>query len=396
MSADLGTPASGLVRDGMSLTLGAVITSVTGVVSWMVTARLLPPDQVGASAAFVSGFLFLGGVCELGLGPAMLRWLPRAGVQRTMLLRRAYSAVVAAAVLGAVVFLAAAAPMWPALFVVAVIAWTLFQFQFNVLAGLRRTNWVLAETTAFGVGRLLVLVAAAPVLGALGVLLSWVIPALLAVLVVSWLVFRMSHDGPGALPDRAEVAGLVGPTYPTYVCVAALYHLVPLVVTYRSGPALGAVFFVVWMTPNALDLATTSFSSSLVVRLARQPVDVGQLTRLAGIRLAALFAPALLLGTLLAAPALRLFGPAYAQGATALQLVLLGYLARLVVVLAIAVHLGAGRGARVAVLQGGGAVSMVAVVLLAPAGNLVWIGVGYLVVQLLLAVIAAAALMRSR
>jgi hypothetical protein len=109
-----------------------------------------------------------------------------------------------------------------------------------------------------------------------------------------------------------------------------------------------------------------------------------------------LFLPAILLGILLAGFMLTVFGHEYAQvGADLLRLLLLGYVGRLAVVLAVGVHLAQGGGLRVALLQGAGAVGMLVIVMLIPvSGGLTVIGVGFIVLQFVLAVFAIADLCR--
>src|SRR6187399_117409 len=226
-----------MVADGLALSASAAITAVAGMIGWIVAARLLPPAEVGDTSAFVSGFLLVAGIAKLGLGPAILRWLPRAGSRRRSLLSRSYLAVLLGGLLGATVFVLVPAggqmvhrlPAGAALFVPAAVAWTLFQFQDSVLTGLGQARWVPVENGSFSVLRLALLAALAPVAGSLGLIASWLVPTLLGVGVVSVLLFLRVRPGPvpGTLPDRREIVRLLAPTYPATVCVVVLYNLVP-------------------------------------------------------------------------------------------------------------------------------------------------------------------------
>ncbi|WP_188316601.1 oligosaccharide flippase family protein [Solihabitans fulvus] len=409
MTISPGAAGGGLLGDGLALTASALVTAGAGLVGWLLAARLLPRAEVGATSAFVSGFLLFATVAELGLGPAVLRWLPLAGRRTPMLLRRGYGVVVLVAVVAAGLFAlvpatavtTAAVPVFGGvLFVAASVGWTLFQFQDAVLTGLGRARWVLVENTAFSVARLVLLVVLGPRLGALGIVLSWVLPTVLGVLVVSALVVvtgRRVGGTAGRLPDRREVLSLVGPTYPATVCVAVLYNVVPLVVTARNGPEVGAVFFIVWMGLNALDVAATGFVNAVVVRLAGAEERAGVLVRHAATRMAAIFLPPIAVGVVGAGWVLGLFGDAYAEiGTSLLQVALVGYVARLVVVLVTGVHLAAGRGVVVAALQAANAVGMVVLILALPGPRLWPIGAGFLALQWVLAVVAVLGLWRRR
>ncbi|EWM10910.1 lipopolysaccharide biosynthesis protein [Kutzneria sp. 744] len=397
-----------MVRDGIALSAGAAFTSVAGLLGWVISARLVPTAEVGLTAAFTSGFLLVSGVTQVSLGPAVLRWLPRAGGRSGKLLLWTYAVVMAGALLGSLVFLAfpagrqaaLAVPGWGApLFVVVTLAWAVLQFQDPVLTGLDRAGAVLVKNLGFGLGRIAVLVLAAS-LGALGILLSWAVPTILAVLGATVVVVTASRRRdrrlePGILPTRSEVVSLLGPTYLASIGQSLMYYLVPLIVTARFGPVPGAVFFVVWTAVNAVDVAATGFVNSLVVRIATEPARARELVRLAGSRLAVFFGPMIVVGVVLARPLLSIFGPDYVElGGTALMLVLIGFAPRLLILLAVGVFQADGRGMPVAAFQLAGAAVMLPVAALLPTGGLVPLAVGFLTVQLAVAAVAALSLRR--
>ncbi|MTD57124.1 oligosaccharide flippase family protein [Amycolatopsis sp. RM579] len=389
-----------MVADGLALSASAAITAVAGMIGWVLAARLLPSAEVGDTSAFVSGFLLIAGVAELGLGPAVLRWLPRAGAQNRRLLRRGYLAVLLGGLAGSVVFVLVPAgadvvhrlPAGALLFIPAAVGWTLFQFQDAVLTGLGQARWVPVENGSFSVLRLALLGALAPVAGALGLVLSWMVPTVLGVVIVTVLVFRRVRPGrdPGALPDRREIVRLLAPTYPATVCVVVLYNLVPLIILHRFGAEANAVFFVVWTAINAVDVAATAFVNPLVVRLSAEPGHTRGLVRDAGKRLFLVFAPVLLLGGVLASVLLAIFGPEYTQGTGLLRILLAAQLPRLAVVLGVAVQLAAGRGIGVAALHATTALTAVVLALVLP--SQLAFGVGMLVAQGVLAVVVLAGL----
>lgn len=388
------TAAREMVADGLALSSSAAITAVAGMIGWILAARLLPQAEVGAASAFVSGFLLVAGIAEFGLGPAILRWLPRAGSRRRLLLGRSYLVVLLGGLAGATVFVlvpsgaqvARGLPAGVALFLPAAVGWTLFQFQDSVLTGLGRARWVPVENGLFSVLRLVLLGALAPLTGSLGLVLSWVVPTVLGVLVVSALVVRRAHGDPvvaGTLPDGREIVRLLAPTYPATVCVVVLYNLVPLIMLHRFGAEANAVFFVVWTAINAIDVAATAFVNPLVVRLSAQPGQARGLITEAARRLVLVFAPTMLVGGLLAGVVLAIFGRDYTQGAGLLRVLLVAQLPRLAVVLGVAVHLAAGRGAGVAIPQAATAALAVGLALVMPSEFA--FGVAMLVAQCALA-----------
>ncbi|GHF67675.1 oligosaccharide flippase family protein [Amycolatopsis bartoniae] len=384
-----------MFADGLALSASAAISAVAGMVGWILAAWLLPAADVGHTSAFVSGMLLIAGIAELGLGPAVLRWLPRSGPLQRLLLKRTYLVVLLGGLAGGIVFVlvpaggavAANVPGGAWLFVPAAVAWTAFQFQDAVLTGVGKARWVPVENGLFALSRLVVLVALAPLLGGLGLVLSWFAPTVLAVLVVTVLVFRRvrPRPEPGGLPTRGEVVRLLAPTYPGTVCVVVLYNLVPLIMLHRFGADANAVFFVVWTAINALDLAASMFVNPLVVGLSAEPEHARELVRRSGARLAMVFVPLLVLGGLLAGVLLLIFGPEYTHGTGLLRVLLAAQAPRLAVLVAIAVHLGQGRGLGVAKLHAATAALAVGLALFMPTE--LGFGLGLLAAQCVLAVV---------
>lgn len=435
-----------LLRDGLSLTMSAGLTSIAGMLAWVAAARLLPRAEVGQASAFVSGFLLVAGLGDLSLGAALMRWVPRAGEHRRTLILRCYAVVLVASLLVAIGVLvlptgdeiAETLPGFgPILFVAAALGWALFQFQDTVLVSLGRASWVPYENASIGLARVGILVVLGPLLGTLGILLSWMVPAAIGVVVISVLIARtlartrlptpgLHHAAParqtrsvdlrrpatwfarhprhearsehrfGTLPDRAEVLRLLGPTYPAKVCACTLTDLIPLLVIGRFGPAHGAVFFVVWMAANTVDYVVLSFAQSVIVRIAHEPARTAELFWIGCKRAILLFVPPLLLGVVIAHPVLSIFGRAYAaHGTTLLRLVLLGSIPRGLITLVVAVFLAHGKGKIVAALEAGSALGVIALVAFVPGHGLTSIGLGFVAVQTVVALAAMVLLFRA-
>lgn len=395
-----------MVRDGMSLTFSAALTSGIGMLGWVIAARLLPRAEVGTASAFVSGMLLVAGLADLGLGAALLRWVPRSGPLRGRLMLRSYCAVVVGAVLAAVAVLMVpsgeeildAVPRLavPA-FLLAAVAWALFQFQDNVIVSLSRAHWVPIENLSMGAVRIAALVLLAPALGVLGILFSWAVPAVASVAVMSVFIHRaLSREAdkfpagkPAALPSKRELYRFLAPTYPSKVSANLLSDFIPILVIGHFGEAAGAIFFVVWMAGNAVEYAASSFGHSLIVRISSEPDRTAALF-VAGLRrLGSIFVPGLLLGALIAHPVLSIFGSDYAaQGTLLLRLILIGCIPRLLTTTVIALGLAHGRGIAVAVLRTIPVVGMVLVVQFAGEMNLDLMGYGFCVVETVVALLA--------
>ena len=397
---------NGLVVDGLALGGSALLSAVAGFVSWLIVARTQPQAVVSTASAFVNAFILIASLAELSLGPVLLRWLPQAGRHVGKLIRGVYGAVlVAALVLSAGWLLlpasrgvlVATAPLSPflggVLFTVCALGWVLFHLQDEVLTGLHVARWVPLENILAAVSRLFLLMVLTPLLGALGIVLTWGVTTVLTVAIVSVGVARATHrrrDVEGSLPARSEVMRFSGSIYPATIASSVTAHLVPLIVIGRYGPDNGAVFFIVWMGLSALELAGVGLGNAMATRLAGGQQWTERYVVLSSLRFALFALPVLVIGFVAAGSLLSIFGDAYQAGGTELlRWIIVGFAVRLVTLLGTAVYIGAGRGARVAVTQGVNAAVTVALVLCLPTAGLTAIGIGYTIVQVVLAVIVS-------
>src|SRR5213080_4809702 len=95
-------------RDGLALVLSSAISSVVGLLYWVVAARLFPPDEVGVNTTLISTMTLLGVTSQLNLGSALLRFVPVAGRTAQSLVGACYAvAALTACTLGAVFALGA-------------------------------------------------------------------------------------------------------------------------------------------------------------------------------------------------------------------------------------------------------------------------------------------------
>jgi len=89
-------------------------------------------------------------------------------------------------------------------FIVATIGYALFVLQDGVLTGLRRTAWVPVENAAFSVAKVGLVVLLATALPEHGVFVSWLLPVVVAVVVVGGLLFGW------AIPRHERIEPMIG------------------------------------------------------------------------------------------------------------------------------------------------------------------------------------------
>ena len=360
-----------LYRDALALLLNSGVTSLIGVAYWTLAARLTSPEVVGLNAALISAMMALATLSHLGLEGALGGFLPRAGAATGGLVKRAYALAAVLALAFATAFVVAAPrlsgqlrdlqrPGVAALFVAAVLAWSLFALQDSVLTGLGRAVWVPLENILYSAVKLVLVLALAASLGGYGILVSWIVPAALAVVPVSLAVFQIfipAHlEAYGTEPARGTHL------FRRYVAGDGLGMLLaqmnsvllPILVMEQAGAATAGHFYIPWMLTQSLDLVAVNVGMSLTVQGARTQDQLPSMFRRVLLRTLALMG-LLVAGAIVAAPlVLSLFGAGYANASVeAFRLLLLGLLFRVVITLAICAARAERRPSVVVVLQAG-------------------------------------------
>jgi O-antigen/teichoic acid export membrane protein len=317
-------------RDGLALVLSSGITSVLGLVYWILVARLYDPATVGVNSAVLSTMTLLGTAAQLNMGNALLRFVPVAGRQVRALVVGCYAvAIVVAASAGAVFALGAS--WWApelyaafggsqllAFFVVSAPIWTMFVIQDYVLPAIKRATLVPLENLVFSVLKIVLLGGAAALGMSSGIALSWVaatgvIVLIVTVYLVRTLPRRTESEPAGTAVSVRDIASFVRSDYLGVVFLLAAVFGLPLIVLARLGPEAAAVYGVVWQIAYAFYLVVNGMGQSLVAHVAAEPHQLEAAYRSMITKAMTLLVPSVLGCAVLAHPVLSLFGTTYAD-----------------------------------------------------------------------------------
>jgi O-antigen/teichoic acid export membrane protein/thiamine kinase-like enzyme len=310
-------------------------------------ARTHTDQAVGLNSAALSAMFFIVNVAQLNLVHALTRYLPTAGQASFRLVLRLYLLTAALALAAGTVFVLGASLWAPSLrelgsgsgaavwFVLSCGIWCLFSLQDGVLAGLGQSRWVLLSTTTYAVVKLGLLAVIALSFPLTGIFISWVVPALLVLIPMTWLIFKRlipAHVRATAATDTAPVSTrdlirFVLANHLSALIWMGSFTLLPIIVVERVGAASGAYFFLAWSIGSMLFAVSSNMGMALVVEGAK---DAERLARYSYESLAQtmrLLLPAVLVVCLAAPLLLRLFGNGYAaEGTTLLRLLSLSAL----------------------------------------------------------------------
>jgi glycosyltransferase involved in cell wall biosynthesis/O-antigen/teichoic acid export membrane protein len=345
---DLSDP---LFRNAYALLINVLITSLLGLLYWILAARLYSPTLVGASSALIATLLLASTVAQLNLGGALARFLPKAGSASRRLVLSAYAVSGSLAIVVALTAMpwidrmahevdlkGAVGHLW---LILAVVVWCIFALQDHTLTGLRQSIWVPAENAVFGVLKIVLLTTLAATLPRLGILASWTFPMALMLLPVNILIFRrflprhmrISKGRREALGPK-KIGHFVAFDYAGCLLNLASSQLLPVLVAARIGAEANGYFYIAWVVMTTLDFALVSVTSSLTVEGAHAEDRLPELTSALIPRLL-VGGGVLLAAIVIGAPhLLSIFGPAYAANASGLlRFLALGLLPRGVIVL---------------------------------------------------------------
>jgi len=323
---------SGLYTNAYALVLNQAASAGFGLLYWMVAAHLYSVEVVGKNSALISTLMLLGTIATLGLGSAVIRFLPRWGTHSTQLVIRVYGANVIAAVLISLLFLQVDGHFgltasllgeesishgW---LVIAAAVWTVFYVQDSVLIGLRQAAWVLIENSLFNLAKIVLLLVGVQMAHEYGIALSWFLPAVAMVALTNGLIFwRLlpRHLAAGSVTTVPITARQALPSvtgdYLGSLLSDFCVRLLPLLVVTLLGNSAGAYFYQAWLVSTFLFLFASNMVSSFTVEAAASPAETVSYSRRILREMVYVIVPMVVVAVVAAPQILGLFGAAYAQ-----------------------------------------------------------------------------------
>ena len=384
-----------LYRNAYALMANTAGNSILGLLYWVLAARTFPDAAVGRGNALISLMMLVSTFTQLNWSGALIRFLPRAGRSARQMPLTAYlmatglAAVAAAAVMAYChfarapddpLYVSAGVAVW---FVVATVAWSVFNLQDAALTGLRSAVWVPLENGLYGLVKLVLLVVVARWSLSEGVFASWTVPVIALLVPVNLLLFRRilprhatAQPEAQQMPARGVLARYMAGDYAAQAFTQLSSTFLPVLVVSLLGAAQGAYYLPAQTAFAAMGMLATAITSSLVVEAARDEGATHRLARAMLRRICVLVLPAGAFVALAAPWLLELFGSQYRAGATTvLQLMMLSLLPRVPVALYVTKCRLENRTGMLALLQGAQAALVVGgTALFAPTAGLVAVG----------------------
>ncbi len=322
---------SRLYRNTAYLWSGTIASAFLGFAFWNVVARLYSPDAVGLAGPAVTSLGLLATVSQLGLGHALIRFIPQDQDGAPALVSRSLVVVAVASFLAGLIMLATL-PVWSqdlrglllqgpgnaVAYLLFVVFATVSALLNSTFIAYLRSVFVLAQRLTLGLLRIPLAVVLAGSGSAIGIVAGHGL-ALLAGIFLAALVFLPRCTGRMRLPLALDVVGLY-PVAPfalsnlaSQLLMSLAWQVLPLLVIAQAGAQEAGFFYIGWAVAAVMLAMTQQLGLSLFAEgshnvrgLRRQAVGA----LFVGMTLGGLFAVAVYF---LGDTVLLLFGREYAE-----------------------------------------------------------------------------------
>lgn len=335
-----------LSRGGLALLSNTGVTGILGFGYWLIAARLFSTYAVGAAGALVAATTLFSGLGQMNLSGMLMRFLPQAGGKSRRLVLAAYVFAASASALLALISLTAIRifaspgsplrldPVQSAVFVLAVAATAIFTIEDNVLVALRRAVWVPVENGSFGIAKIAILFALAPVGTAFALFSAWMIPLTLTIPVISAVLFfrflppasRPRHTTRLGRQARSAIIRFAVGDATGGLFTQAWTYLLPVLIIALLGASVNALFYISFLFSSTIDQVAANYASPLTVEGAHAPDKIASLIRLALRRIFTIILPTVAVLLVISPWLLRAFGDKYVSAVPLLDLLLVACL----------------------------------------------------------------------
>ncbi len=328
-----------LYRNAYYLMVGAAVNSGFTFVFWIVAARFYPAAEVGLATAAIAALGLLSSISDLGLGVALIRYLPGANNRGNSMINTCYTISSLTSVVITAVFLAGLGtwspelmpvrqhPVFFASFLGFAVIWTLDPQIDNTYIATRSTKFVLAKATILSSLRLGLIVLFAAILDGAFAIFAAASLALLAVTLLNVLVFvRRAQPGYHPWPTiKKDIVHTMwryaGVNYIARLLLVTAPLILTLMVVNILGAEMNAYFYIPWSIASVLMMVPASIFNSLFAEGSHDEESVKSNVRKSLKLMALILLPIVLVVLAVADKLLLIFGSDYSHhGAVVLRI----------------------------------------------------------------------------
>ncbi len=266
-----------LYRNSLAIMMNTGVSSVFGMLFWIVAARSMPSSTIGIATAAISATGMISTLANFGLDAGLIRYLPLMEEEgRNRLYNTAITVTLLASMGIALAFMAflgwispsltfIAGGWFPALFLGYIALTSITYLQSMAFTALRRADLSLAQSLIIGI-RIPILLLLAPY-GVWGVFIAINIAFLISFLfsTAALLKYRLSYLFRLDIPSIRETLNFSLWNYTAGILLMAQSGIVPIIIINTVGPEQNAYFYVAYSMAVFLFMIPTAVSVSLFV-----------------------------------------------------------------------------------------------------------------------------------
>ncbi len=329
-----------LYRNAVYLILDAAITALSGLVFWVVAARLYTTENIGVASAAISANGLLVAFSTLGLGNTLIRFIPDARERAREMINSSFTIGGLVAVAAAFIFVAGLGfwspalisirdnPVYFGMFVVFVPANLLYSLSRVIFVAQRRSGLILLQGIIANLLRLIPLFLLVAFLAGFGVFASWGLAILAATVIGISFFIPITQNGYRLLPTInkkiiGELVHFSASNYLVSLLAIAPGSILPLIVLNLLGAEQNAYFYISWTISNTIaTIIPTAITTSLFAEGSHDEKTLGNQVKRSLKFISLLLVPLVIIVLFFGKWLLLMFSAEYSQNAVTLLQVL--------------------------------------------------------------------------
>lgn len=333
-----------LYRNALYLIMSNLVVPITGFIFWVIVARIYLPEEVGLASAVIAVITLLATLSTLGLEFAVIRFLPQSDNNTNLKINSYLTVSILSALFFCVIFLIGLKVWSPALlflyhetvflttFVIFTITYTVCMIVVNIFVARRRAGFALLHSFILATLRLPLPVILAFFFGTFGILASWGLSWITALVVSLLILLPKVEPGYRPLPVIRwsvvrEIAHFSFTNYLANLLWMIPSLVLPIMVLNMLGSELNAYFYIAWTVGNVLATIPLSISMSLFAEGSTDEKSLRANIKRSFKLTFIILVPAVMLMLFFADKLLLIFGATYSQeGAMLLRVLALAAL----------------------------------------------------------------------
>jgi O-antigen/teichoic acid export membrane protein len=328
-----------LYRNAFYLMLDAAVTALGGFIFWILAARLYSTESVGLASAVISATGLICTIAGLGLGNALIRFLPGSGERASSMINSSMTLSGVVGIIVGAIFLAGIgwwspgllhmreSPLYLAMFIFFILTNTLFSFSRTIFVAQRKSGFIFIQGIIANVLRTIPFLLVLTFLTDSGIYASWGL-AVLAATITGMIIFlpraQINYKARLFL-DKTITGGMIQYSLANYLVnllTMASGSILPLIVLNQLGAEQNAYFYIGWTISSMIATIPTAITISLFAEGSNDEKGLDKQIRRSLKFIALLLVPIVIVILVCGKWLLMLYGKEYSQNALILLQVL--------------------------------------------------------------------------